>query len=54
MRQAEKYQVPRIAHINKMDAVGADFFRVVKQIKERLGAIPGSKLAVFEKKFSAV
>jgi elongation factor G len=39
-RQADKYQIPRIAYINKMDAVGADFFRVVEQIKERLGAHP--------------
>jgi len=39
-RQADKYQVPRIAYINKMDAVGADFFRVVEQIKTRLGAQP--------------
>ncbi len=49
-RQADKYQVPRIAHINKMDAVGADFFGVVKQIKERLGAYPlVVNLPVFEK-----
>lgn len=39
-RQADKYQVPRIAYINKMDAVGADFFQVVEQIKNRLGAHP--------------
>ena len=39
-RQADKYQVPRIAFINKMDRVGADFLRVVSQIKERLGANP--------------
>jgi elongation factor G len=39
-RQADKYQVPRIAYINKMDAVGADFFQVVEQIKTRLGAHP--------------
>lgn len=39
-RQADKYQVPRIAYINKMDAVGADFFNVVAQIKQRLGANP--------------
>ncbi|MGS0763508.1 elongation factor G [Syntrophomonas curvata] len=39
-RQADKYQVPRIAYINKMDAVGANFFRVVEQIKSRLGAHP--------------
>lgn len=37
-RQANKYHVPRIAFVNKMDRAGADFIRVVKQIKERLGA----------------
>ena len=39
-RQADKYGVPRIAFVNKMDRAGADFFGVVKQIKERLGANP--------------
>ncbi len=39
-RQADKYGVPRIAFINKMDRVGADFFNVVQQIKEKLGAKP--------------
>ncbi len=39
-RQADKYGVPRIAYINKMDRVGADFFRVVKMIEDRLGAQP--------------
>src|SRR5574344_1009024 len=39
-RQADKYKVPRIAFINKMDRAGADFFSVIKQIKERLGANP--------------
>ncbi|MGI6588207.1 MAG: elongation factor G [Peptococcia bacterium] len=39
-RQADKYGVPRIAYINKMDRVGADFFRGIKMIKERLGAHP--------------
>lgn len=39
-RQADKYGVPRIAFINKMDRAGADFFNVVSQIKERLGATP--------------
>lgn len=48
-RQADKYQVPRIAYINKMDAVGADFFQVVEQIKNRLGAHPlVINLPVFE------
>jgi elongation factor G len=37
-RQADKYGVPRIAFVNKMDRVGADFLNVVKMIKERLGA----------------
>ncbi|WP_338833620.1 Elongation factor G [Moorella humiferrea] len=39
-RQADKHGVPRIAYINKMDRVGADFFRGVKMIAERLGANP--------------
>jgi len=37
-RQADKYNVPRIAYINKMDIMGADFYRVVGMMKERLGA----------------
>ena len=37
-RQANKYEVPRIAFVNKMDRSGADFLRVVEQIKSRLGA----------------
>ena len=39
-RQANKYQVPRMAFVNKMDRAGSDFLRVVGQIKERLGANP--------------
>src|SRR3989338_3821989 len=39
-RQADKYRVPRIAFVNKMDRVGADFFRVVRMIQDRLGAHP--------------
>ncbi|MBD5636638.1 MAG: elongation factor G [Clostridia bacterium] len=39
-RQAENYKVPRIAYVNKMDINGADFFRVEKMIRERLGANP--------------
>ena len=39
-RQANKYGVPRMAFVNKMDRAGADFLRVVGQIKERLGANP--------------
>ena len=37
-RQADKYRVPRIAFINKMDRLGADFYRVVERMRERLGA----------------
>ena len=37
-RQAEKYGVPRIAYVNKMDTIGADFFRVVDMMKDRLAA----------------
>jgi elongation factor G len=39
-RQADKYHVPRIAHINKMDISGADFFRCIQMIKDRLKANP--------------
>ena len=39
-RHADKYRVPRIAFVNKMDRVGADFFRVVRMIQDRLGAHP--------------
>jgi len=39
-RQANKYQVPRMVFVNKMDRAGADFFRVVEQIKTRLGSTP--------------
>ncbi|BCN25263.1 MULTISPECIES: elongation factor G [Vibrio] len=39
-RQADKYHVPRIVFVNKMDRTGADFLRVVDQIKNRLGANP--------------
>ena len=37
-RQADKYKVPRMAFVNKMDIMGADFFNVVNMIKERLGS----------------
>jgi elongation factor G len=37
-RQANKYRVPRIVFVNKMDRTGADFFKVVEKIRERLGA----------------
>ena len=39
-RQADKYSVPRMAYVNKMDILGADFFRVVDMMKSRLGAHP--------------
>ena len=39
-RQADKYDVPRIAFVNKMDRVGADFYNVMEMIKSRLGANP--------------
>lgn len=38
--QADRYKVPKIAYINKMDRIGADFFRAVQMIKDRLGAKP--------------
>ena len=39
-RQADKYNVPRIAFVNKMDRVGSDFYNVVEMVKDRLGASP--------------
>ncbi|MBL7992245.1 MAG: elongation factor G [Candidatus Kapabacteria bacterium] len=39
-RQAEQYNVPRIAFVNKMDRIGADFFRVIQMMKDRLNARP--------------
>ncbi len=39
-RQADKYGVPRICFVNKMDRIGADFYRCVQMIKDRLGAKP--------------
>ena len=39
-RQADKYRVPRIVYVNKMDRVGADFYRCLTMLKERLGAHP--------------
>lgn len=39
-RQANKYKVPRIAFVNKMDRIGADFFRVERQMRERLKGNP--------------
>ena len=55
-RQANKYGVPRLAFVNKMDRAGADFLRVVKQIKTRLGAnpIPVQMSIGAEEKFKGV
>ena len=39
-RQANKYKVPRLAFVNKMDRTGADFFKVYKQMRERLRGNP--------------
>jgi elongation factor G len=39
-RQADRYGVPRMAYVNKMDTLGADFYRVIKMMKERLAARP--------------
>jgi len=39
-RQADKYHVPRLCFVNKMDRIGADFFRCVSMIEDRLGAVP--------------
>jgi len=39
-RQADKYQVPRIVYVNKMDRVGADYYRCIDMVRERLGAHP--------------
>ncbi len=41
-RQANKYKVPRLAFVNKMDRTGANFFRVVEQMKTRLGCEPSA------------
>ena len=55
-RQANRYEVPRIVFVNKMDRAGADFFRVVEQIRERLGSDPVPvQLAIgAEEKFEGV
>ena len=39
-RQADKYQVPRMAYVNKMDITGADFYRVIQMMKDRLHTVP--------------
>ncbi len=55
-RQANKYHVPRMAFVNKMDRMGADFFRVVGQLEERLGAtaVPVQVPIGAEESFSGV
>ena len=55
-RQADRYQVPRIAYINKMDVVGADFFNVTRQLRDRLHAraLPLQLPIGAEKKFRGV
>ena len=55
-RQANKYHVPRLAFVNKMDRAGADFLRVVEQIKKRLGAnaVPIQLNIGAEEKFEGV
>jgi len=48
-RQADKYRIPRVAYVNKLDAVGADYYKVIEQIRDRLGANPlVINLPVFE------
>ncbi|WP_424928665.1 elongation factor G [Amaricoccus tamworthensis] len=39
-RQADRYEVPRVVFVNKMDKIGADFFNCVRMIRERTGAVP--------------
>merc|ERR1711916_82664 len=41
-RQADRYKVPRMVFVNKMDKIGADFFNCVRMIEDRTGAIPGA------------
>ena len=55
-RQAGKYKVPRLVFVNKMDRLGADFLRVIEQIKSRLGAnpVPMQLPIGFEDSFSGV
>jgi len=55
-RQADKYHVPRVVFVNKMDRSGADFFRVIEQIKARLGsnAVPMQLPIGVEDSFSGV
>ncbi|MCP5322146.1 MAG: elongation factor G [Pseudomonadales bacterium] len=53
-RQANKYEVPRLIFVNKMDRAGADFLRVVRQVKDRLGAtaVPIQMMIGAEDKFA--
>ncbi|HBS58758.1 MAG TPA: elongation factor G [Firmicutes bacterium] len=55
-RQAERYSVPRLAYVNKMDIIGADFYRVVEMMKSRLGAnaVPIQLPIGFEDSFKGV
>jgi elongation factor G len=55
-RQANRYEVPRMAFVNKMDRMGANFFRVVEQLKDRLGAnaVPIQVPIGAEEEFSGV
>jgi len=55
-RQADKYGVPRLAFVNKMDRMGADFLRVVRQVKDRLGgnAVPIQLPIGAEERFTGV
>lgn len=48
-RQADRYGVPRLAFVNKMDRMGADFLRVVGQIRERLGGQRGTRSASYRR-----
>ena len=55
-RQADKYRVPKLAYVNKMDRVGADFYAVVEEIREKLGAnaVPISLPIGAEDKFDGI
>ncbi|MBQ4227294.1 MAG: GTP-binding protein, partial [Clostridia bacterium] len=55
-RQATKYAVPRLAYVNKMDIMGANFYRVVRMMKEKLGAnaVPLQLPVGAEDKFSGI
>src|SRR5437879_2768284 len=44
-RQADKYSVPRIVYVNKMDRVGSDFYRCLDMLRDRLGPPPGARAA---------